>query len=142
MKKYLPIIILILFITVITGCKNKVIMPKTEFNLNEQAKLDDINIKLTKATHNNDILELVFEIENKKNNTYSIDPDKNFKFNDNQITLTNIYTNNKSIIKKDNKIVYTLQYKIDKREIYSIYFYSGIVDNNIKFTITSQDINK
>jgi len=36
---------------------------------------------------------------------------------------------------------YTLQYNIKNRELYEILFYSGIVENNIKFTVTNNDIN-
>ena len=39
-------------------------------------------------------------------------------------------------VQKGDTITLTLQYNIQEKSIYEILFYSGIVENNIKFTIT------
>ena len=47
----------------------------------------------------------------------------------------------KNIIKKDETITYKLQYDVTKKELYEIYFYSQVVENNIKFSFKSSDIS-
>ena len=70
-----------------------------------------------------------------------MNPDNNFKiYNINSVQIPNIFSNDSNIIKSNDTINYTLQYNIKNRELYEIYFYSGIVENNIKFTITSKEI--
>ena len=56
------------------------------------------------------------------------------------VQIPNKYTNDKSIIKKDETITYKLQYDVASKELYEIYFYSQIVENNIKFSFTSSEI--
>ena len=102
--------------------------------------IDDIYITLNSASYNDNELELVFNILNKTNNTITINPNNNFKFYDINRLLTNNYENNKNVIKKGQTISYTLKYTVDKKELYDIYFYSGIVENNIKFVVTSNDL--
>ena len=141
MKKVLILIVLIIMV-IFTGCSNNDIIPKTEYIKGEQALLDDIYLTLDDVDYENGMLELNFEIENKTKNTITINPDNNFRLYDiNQVQVMNIYSNNTNIIKKGQIVNYTLQYNIDKKEIYDIYFYSGIVENNIKFNITSEDID-
>lgn len=143
MKKILNLIFIIPLTLLLVACKKDNISPKilkNEYNINEQATIDNINITLKEVYKEQDIIEFIFEIENNRGSTITIDPDNNFKFYDNQLLLNNIYDNNTNIIKKENKLNYTLQYKIEDKKIYSIYFYSGVVENNIKFTITSSDI--
>lgn len=141
MKKIL-LIGLILITVLITGCSNTNIVPKTEFVKGEQALLDDIYLTLNEVGYQDDTLTLNFKIENKTKNTITIIPDSNFKLYDiNQVQIKNTYSNNTNVIKKNEIINYTLEYNIDKKEIYDVYFYSGVVENNIKFNITSGDIN-
>ena len=141
MKKIL-LIGLIIITVLITGCSNGNIVPKTEFVKGEQALLDDIYLTLNEVGYQDDTLTLNFKIENKTKNTITIIPDSNFKLYDiNQVQIKNTYSNNTNVIKKNEIINYTLEYNIDKKEIYDVYFYSGIVENNIKFNITSGDIN-
>ena len=143
MKKILNLIFIIPLTLLLVACKKDNISTKilkNEYNINEQATIDNINITLKEVYKEQDIIEFIFEIENNRGSTITIDPDNNFKFYDNQLLLNNIYDNNTNIIKKENKLNYTLQYKIEDKKIYSIYFYSGVVENNIKFTITSSDI--
>ena len=45
-----------------------------------------------------------------------------------------------NIIKNNQTVPYILEYNITKKEIYELYFYSGVVENHIKFNITSKDI--
>ena len=74
---------------------------------------------------------------NKRDNTVTIKSDEMFKLYDiNKVQIPNNYTNSTNIIKKDETITYILEYNVAKKEIYELYFYSGIVENNIKFTIT------
>ena len=46
---------------------------------------------------------------------------------------------NKIYIDEENSKI-KIQGGVKNRELYEIYFYSGIVENNIKFTITSNNI--
>lgn len=144
MKKVLPLIVLMLTIgLVLTGCGNDVI-PKTEYTINETAKIDDITLKLEKASYTPDNkLELVFDITNNRDNTLTLSPDDYFVLYDiNKVQIPNVFSNNTNIIKKNSSLKYTLQYNVDNKELYEIYFYSGIVENNIKFTVTGLDIDK
>ena len=78
---------------------------------------------------------------NKRDNTVAIKADEMFKLYDiNKVQIPNNYTNSTNIIKKDETITYILEYNVAKKEIYELYFYSGIVENNIRFNITSKDI--
>ena len=78
---------------------------------------------------------------NKRDNTVTIKSDEMFKLYDiNKVQIPNNYTNSTNIIKKDETITYILEYNVAKKEIYELYFYSGIVENDIRFNITSKDI--
>jgi len=137
MKKLFTLCIAILvFALVLTGCDNTPV--KTEYSLNEPAILDDIEITMVDANYQNNVLEVEFKIKNNRDNTISIAPDTYFKLYDiNQVQVPNKYQNDNNIIKKGDTINFTLQYNIQKKELYEILFYSGIVENNIKFTITN-----
>ena len=116
---------------------------KSEYKIGEQALIDDIELTLNQVTHinNNTGIELTFQITNKTNNTITINADKYFVFYDiNMVQIPNKYTNDKFIIKKDETITYKLQYDVASKELYEIYFYSQIVENNIKFSFTSSEI--
>ena len=116
---------------------------KSKYKIGEQALIDDIELTLNQVTHinNNTGIELTFQITNKTNNTITINADKYFVFYDiNMVQIPNKYTNDKSIIKKDETITYKLQYDVASKELYEIYFYSQIVENNIKFSFTSSEI--
>ena len=116
---------------------------KSEYKIGEQALIDDIELTLNQVTHinNNTGIELTFQITNKTNNTITINADKYFVFYDiNMVQIPNKYNNDKSIIKKDETITYKLQYDVASKELYEIYFYSQIVENNIKFSFTSSEI--
>lgn len=133
MKK-LALFLCILVLVTITGCNKEI---KTEYFLNETTTIDDIEITMTKASYSNNILEVEFKIKNERNNTISIAPDTYFKLYDiNQVQIPNKYENDNNMIKKGDTITLTLQYNIQEKSIYEILFYSGIVENNIKFTIT------
>ena len=133
MKK-LALFLCILVLVTITGCNKEI---KTEYSLNETATIDDIEITMTKASYSNNILEVEFKIKNERNNTISIASDTYFKLYDiNQVQIPNKYENDNNMIKKGDTITLTLQYNIQEKSIYEILFYSGIVENNIKFTIT------
>jgi len=144
MKK---IFVLCLFILVIgiglTGCGKDAIL-KSEYTLGEVASIDDLTIKLEQAKYTEDKkLELVFDITNNRDNTLTLSPDDYFVLYDiNKVQIPNTFSNTTNIVKKNSSLKYTLQYNIDSKELYEIYFYSGIVENNIKFTITSLDIEK
>lgn len=143
MKRVLRLFIFISFIFLLSGCNmNQNYINKTEFFLNEDAYIDDISIKMTKASINeNNMLEIVFSITNNRKNTITLVADNYFKLYDiNKVQIHNQYQNNTNIIKKDQTINYTLIYDIKDKEIYEIYFYSGIVENNIKFTITGNEL--
>ncbi len=137
MKK-LFVVGLLGIILLLTGC-NSNIVPKTEFRMNEQANIDKIDIKLTKAVRSDNNLEVTFEITNRRDNAITISPDKNFVLYENKTQVLNKFQNLSNVLKKDQTVMYTLSYDISKRELYEIYFYSGIVENNIKFTIDSLD---
>lgn len=78
---------------------------------------------------------------NKRDNTVAINADDMFRLYDiNKVQIPNSYNNSTTIIKKDETITYILEYSVAKKEIYELYFYSGVVENNIRFNITSKDI--
>ena len=121
---------------------NKVL--KNEYTMGEVGYIDDIEVTLKDATYinNGTGIEVTFEITNKRDNTITITPDDYFVFYDiNKVQIPNKYTNDKNIIKKDEKITYKLQYDVTKKELYEIYFYSQVVENNIKFSFASRSIN-
>ena len=116
---------------------------KSEYSINEVGYIDDIEVSLINASYiNNDTgIEVTFKITNKRNNTITITPDDYFVFYDiNKVQIPNKYTNDKNIIKKNETINYKLQYDVTKKELYEIYFYSQVVENNIKFSFKSSDI--
>ena len=117
---------------------------KPEYSVGEKAKLDDIEITLKDVNYinKNTGIELSFEITNKMENTITITPDDYFKFYEvNKVQIPNIYKNDKNIVKKEETITYKLQYNTNQRELYEIYFYSQIAENNIKFSFTAKDIS-
>ena len=139
MKKITKALLLLLAVIFVVACDKG--PPKTEFFLNEEATIDNlvITLKQARTTQDNQI-ELTFSITNKNKNTYTLDPDTNFKFYDiNQVQIPNTYQNNNNIIKKNETISYTLNYNTSKN-LYEILFYSGVVENNIKFTVNNSDI--
>ena len=116
---------------------------KSEYSIGEVGHIDDITIVLDEVTYiNNDTgIELTFEITNERSNTITITPDDYFVFYDiNQVQIPNKNTNDKNIVKKDETITYKLQYDVTRKELYEIYFYSQVVENNIKFSFKSSDI--
>lgn len=142
--KYIKIISLILISIIIVGCGRDLsnITSKTSYKINETAKIDKLEITLTNFKYlANDIVEFTFKITNNRDNSITLNPDNNFKiYNSTNAQIPNIYSNDSNIIKSKDTMNYTLQYNIKNRELYEILFYSGIVENNIKFTVTNNDI--
>ncbi|HJJ08507.1 MAG TPA: hypothetical protein OIM65_04270 [Bacilli bacterium] len=142
--KYIKIISLILISIIIVGCGRDLsnITSKTSYKINETAKIDKLEITLTNFKYlDNDIVEFTFKITNNRDNSITLNPDNNFKiYNSTNAQIPNIYSNDSNIIKSKDTMNYTLQYNIKNRELYEILFYSGIVENNIKFTVTNNDI--
>lgn len=134
--KFSKLLFIVLLIFTFTACGNDII-PRTEFLLNEDASIDDLDVKMTKAYINdNNMLEVVFSITNNRGNSVTLVADDYFKLYDiNRVQIPNKYNNKKNLIKKNQTINYTLMYDVEKKQTYEIYFYSGIVENNIKFTI-------
>ena len=118
------------------------VLYKTSYKINETAKIDKLEITLTNFKYlDNDIVEFTFKITNNRDNSITLNPDNNFKiYNSTNAQIPNIYSNDSNIIKSKDTMNYTLQYNIKNRELYEILFYSGIVENNIKFTVTNNDI--
>lgn len=142
MKRLLLILLCILSI-IFTGCSYYDVMPISDYSIDQTANMDNLNITLKRAewTENNE-LELVFEIENNRKDTITVVPDEYFKLYDiNKVQIPNTYTGSSTVIKKNEKGIVTLSYKVSEKKLYEIYFYSGIIDNNIKFTITDSDIS-
>lgn len=138
------IICLVLFgiVFIIANNDNKAIL-KPEYKIGEKATIDDIDLKLTNVKYINKKtgIEITFEITNRQANTITIKPDEYFKLYDvNKVQIPNKFENDKNIAKRNEKIIYKLQYNIIKKEIYEIYFYSQIAENNIKFTFNTKDI--
>ena len=142
--KYIKIISLILISIIIVGCGRDLsnITSKTSYKINETAKIDKLEITLTNFKYlDNDIVEFTFKITNNRDNSITLNSDNNFKiYNSTNAQIPNIYSNDSNIIKSNDTMNYTLQYNIKNRELYEILFYSGIVENNIKFTVTNNDI--
>ncbi len=141
MKKVLLIVICFI-VMFITGCTSNVI-PKSEYSINEQAEMDNLKITLKSVSKlENNELELVFEIQNNRKDTITITADEFFKLYDiNKVQIPNTYEESSTVIKKNEKRNVTLNYKVSDKKLYEIYFYSGMVDNNIKFSFTDSDIN-
>jgi hypothetical protein len=136
------IVVLTFAILVIKNIDHHIL--KSEYAINELGYLDKIEVTLKNVTYINQEtgIELAFEITNKTDNTITIVPDEYFKFFDiNEVQIPNKFDNNKSIIKKNQTITYRLQYDVTKKELYEIYFYSQVVENNIKFSFSSSDID-
>lgn len=136
------IIAIIAILTAVFHNDNKYVL-KNEYKLGEVGYIDDIELSLEKIEYINQEsgIQLSFKITNKTKNTITITPDDYFKFYDiNTVQIPNKFTNNKNIIKKDETVIYKLQYDVTKKELYEIYFYSQIVENNIKFSFKSSDI--
>lgn len=142
--KYIKIISLILISIIIVSCGRDLsnITSKTSYKINETAKIDKLEITLTNFKYlDNDIVEFTFKITNNRDNSITLNSDNNFKiYNSTNAQIPNIYSNDSNIIKSKDTMNYTLQYNIKNRELYEILFYSGIVENNIKFTVTNNDI--
>ena len=135
-------IVIIMFAAfVIKNSDNHIL--KSEYSIREQGYLDKIEVTLKQANYinNNTGIELTFEITNQTDNTITITPDNYFKFYDiNSVQIPNKYNNDVKIVKKNETINYKLQYDVTKKELYEIYFYSQVVENNIKFSFQSSDI--
>lgn len=126
----------------VIGCDKKIPI-KPEYSVNEDATADKINLKIYEVIYDetNKKLNIKLNITNKTGSTITIDSDKSFKLYDiNKVQVPNTYTNNSNIIKNNQTVPYILEYNITKKEIYELYFYSGVVENHIKFNITSKDI--
>ncbi len=124
------------------GCSNKIPI-KPEYSVNEQAIADNIELLINEVTYNetHQTLKIKIKMTNKRDNTITIKSDEMFRLYDiNKVQIPNSYNNSVNIIKKDETITYILEYSVSKKEIYELYFYSGIVENNIRFNITSKDI--
>lgn len=119
-------------------------MLKSEYKIGENATLDNIDLKLSNVKYINKKsgIEITFEITNSQDNTITIKPDDYFKFYDvNKVQIPNKFENDKNIVKKNEKLIYKLQYNATKKEVYEIYFYSQIAENNIKFKFKAKDID-
>ena len=113
---------------------------KKEYNINETAKINNISIKLIKIEKINNSLQITINIKNHQKGTFTINPDKNFKFYDKETALVNTYMSNNNTIKKDSEQTYTLQYEYkEEQKLYTIYFYESS-NSSIKFVFTNQDI--
>ena len=142
--KYIKIISVLVLSIFMVGCGRNLnnITSKTSFEINETAKIDKLEVTLINVNEiGNDTIEFIFKIKNNRSNSITLNPDNNFKiYNINSVQIPNIFSNDSNIIKSNDTVNYTLQYNIKNRELYEIYFYSGIVENNIKFTVTSKEI--
>ena len=124
------------------GCSSKIPI-KPEYSVNEQAIADNIELLINEVTYNetHQTLKIKIKMTNKRDNTITIKSDEMFRLYDiNKVQIPNSYNNSVNIIKKDETITYILEYSVSKKEIYELYFYSGIIENNIRFNITSKDI--
>ncbi|MBQ6546920.1 MAG: hypothetical protein IJL74_02855 [Bacilli bacterium] len=138
-------IVAILFTTFMFNTGDGKHILKSEYGINELGYLDKIEVTLEKVNyiHNNTAIELTFKITNQTDKTITITPDDYFKFYDiNEVQIPNKNTSNQKIIKKDETTTYKLQYDVTKKELYEIYFYSQVVENNIKFSFKSSDISE
>ena len=66
MKKILNLIFIIPLTLLLVACKKDNISPKilkNEYNINQQATIDNINITLKEVYKEQDIIEFIFEIE-------------------------------------------------------------------------------
>lgn len=141
MNKILNIFIVFILFLLVAGCENKPMTNKTEFYLNEDASIDKINLKMTDYEINDNKLEITFLITNKRGEDINILADDYFKlFDSNRNQIFNSYSNS-SLIKKNETVEYKLIYDITNINSYDLYFYSGIVENNIKFSFNENNIS-
>ncbi len=137
------VIVTFIIFVIYNGDGNHIL--KSEYKMNEEGYLDKIEVKLTKANYinNNTGVEVTFEITNKTKNTITITADDNFRFYDlNEVQIPNKFTSNPKIVKRKETIIYKLHYDVTTKELYEIYFYSGIVENNIKFSFKASEIDQ
>ena len=141
MKKLFKLVVIALFVLLLVGCDDDMVY-KTEYKTNEEAIIDNLYVSIDKVDYidTSGTFELNFKITNKRGSSVTIDPSFNFRIYSNDIQLDNIYPNSTNIINNNETINYKLNYKIDLEDIEYIMFYSGIVENNIKFVINSNDI--
>lgn len=137
------ILLIVIVFVILDSVNNKYKFLKPEYTVNEKAVIDNIELTLKDIKYINKEtgIELSFEITNKQANTITIKADDYFKFYDvNKVQIPNKNENDKNIIKKNDTLVYKLQYDTTKKGLYEIYFYSQIAENNIKFKFKSKDI--
>lgn len=142
MKYIFSLFIITLLSLTLVGCTDKIPI-KPEYSVNEQAIADNIELLVNEVSYNekSQVLRIKVKMTNKRDNTVTIKSDEMFKLYDiNKVQIPNSYNNSISIIKKDETITYILEYNVSKKEMYDLYFYSGVVENNIRFKITSKDI--
>lgn len=145
MKRVLLIVATLLSPFLLSGCNNlkEPVNNKTEFYLNEEAKIDYYNIILndiveTKSFENNNpekdnYLILEFKITNNSNKTQILNSEDNFKLIIDNNTYKDLYHNAETEIQPNESVMYQVIYDVPEKDSYDIYFYSGVVSNNIKF---------
>lgn len=145
MMKRVLIITTLLSLFLLSGCNNlkEPVNNKTEFYLNEEAKIDHYNIILndiveTKSFENNNpendnYLILEFKITNNSDKTQILNSENNFKLIIDNNTYKDLYHNTETEIQPNESIMYQVIYDVPEKDSYDLYFYSGVVSNNIKF---------
>ncbi len=145
MKKFLKVFLLCTIMLPFVGCFSVKQMPsKTEYYLNEEATMDNIyKISLNDILsqdhfqdvepENDHYLVLEFKITNISSETQTIDVQKSFQLKIDNTLYPDLNHNKDTEIAPQESIMYQLIYDVNEMDHYEILFYSGIVDNNIKF---------
>ena len=143
-KKLKYMILLVLLLVPITGCGTSQTENQTVFKINEETTIDGIKIVLNDIQMSQSFqdvkqekdtyLNLEFIITNTTNQTITIDSTKNFVFKIEEEVYTDLNHNKMIEIAPEETVVYTLIYDVEEQDFYEVLFYSGIVENNIKFT--------
>ncbi len=145
MKIFVKLVLLCTLIIPFTGCFSVEQLPsKTEFYLNEEAVIDNryqitLNDIMSQdhfqdvEPENDHYLVLEFKITNISSETQTIDQEKTFRLKIGDTIYADLNHNKNTEIAPQESIMYQLIYDVNELDHYEILFYSGIVDNNIKF---------
>lgn len=133
-KKYFIIgfILIIVTATILFFKFNK------KYHIDEVAVLDNYEVILKKASYNDETntLDVVFQITNLHDYSITINDREHFMLEGlGETQIGNSFHSNLNLVKSKEKVMYTLNYHINKRPNYEIIFYSGIKNNKIKFII-------
>jgi len=124
-----------------TGCSMGVEKKEnqTTFKVNEEAFIDQYQIKCSNYTVNGNELKVHYTVTNNSNQSTEIDLSDDFKlYGDDGNLYDSLSTGTVHLEHsetKDIEVTFTVNDTIDSDHSYMIIFYSGVVSNNIGFVL-------